>query len=78
VDGVCAQALVGRLLKGELTSGFTLRSVYTKGWRDLADQKRVKQGLDQLVELGWLNETHVETGGRRTVKYEINPYITKQ
>ena len=78
VDGTSAQALVGSLLEGKLASGFTLRSVYTKGWRDLSDQKKVKQGLDQLVELGWLKEAHVETGGRGTVKYEINPYITKQ
>jgi hypothetical protein len=78
VDGTSAQALVGKLLKGELLSGFTLRSVYMKGWRDLSDRKKVKHGLDQLVELGWLKEAHVETGGRGTVKYEINPYITKQ
>lgn len=78
VDGACAHALVGRLLAGKLASGFTLRSVYTKGWRDLSDQKRVKQGLDQLVELGWLKETQVETGGRGTVQYDINPHITKQ
>ena len=78
VDGTSAQALVGRLLKGELTSGFTLRSVYTKGWRDLSDQKKVKLGLDQLVELGWLRERDVATGGRGKVESDINPYITKQ
>ena len=78
LDGTGAQALGGKLLKGELLSGFTLRSVYMKGWRDLSDQKKVKHGLDQLVELGWLKEAHVETGGRGTVKYEINPHITKQ
>jgi hypothetical protein len=76
VDGTSAQALVGRLLKGELTSGFTLRSVYTKGWRDLSDQKKVKLGLDQLVELGWLRERDVATGGRGKIEYDINPYPT--
>jgi hypothetical protein len=77
-DGTSAHALVGRLVKGELPSGFTLRSVYTKGWRDLSNKDKVKQGLDQLVELGWLKERHVETGGRGTVEYDINPYIPKQ
>ncbi len=75
VDGTSAQALVGRLLKGELISGFTLRSVYMKGWRDLSDQKKVKLGLDQLVELGWLRERLVETGGRPSMAYDINPCI---
>lgn len=78
VDRTSAQAIAGKLLKGELASGFTRRSVYTKGWRDLSNKDNVKDGLDQLVELGWLKEAHVATGGRGTVKYEINPYITEQ
>lgn len=78
VDGASAHALAEKILKGKLQSGFTLRSVYTKGWRDLSDANRVKQGADQLVELGWLKETPVATGGRGTFEYEINPHIAKQ
>jgi hypothetical protein len=78
VDGTSAQALVGRLLKGELASGFTVRSVYTKRWRDLSEQKKVEQAIEQLIELGWLKERAVETGGRGKIEYDINPYITKQ
>jgi hypothetical protein len=78
VDGASAHALVDRLLRGELASGFTVRTVYTKGWRDLPNREKVKQGLDQLVELGWLQERIVETGGRGKVEYDINPYIAKQ
>ena len=66
------------MAKSELASGFTLRSVYTKGWRDLSDRDKVLQGVDQLVELGWLRERTVETGGRKKVEYDINPYIPKQ
>ncbi len=76
-DGASAHALVGRLIKSDLASGFTLRSVYTKGWRDLSDNNKVKQGLDQLVELGWLRERDVATGGRGRIEYDINPYIPK-
>jgi hypothetical protein len=78
VDGTSAQALVGRLLKGELASGFTVRSVYTKRWRDLSEQKKVEQAIEQLLELGWLKERVVETGGRGKIEYDLNPYITKQ
>lgn len=78
VDGASAHALAEKIREGKLQSGFTLRSVYTKGWRDLSDAERVKQGADQLVELGWLKETPVTTGGRGTAKYEINPHIAKQ
>jgi hypothetical protein len=78
VDGAAATALIDRLVKGELASGFTQRSVYTKGWRDLSDIRKVRQGLDQLVELGWLREREVATGGRGKIEYDINPFITKQ
>jgi hypothetical protein len=78
VDGTSAQALVAKLLKGELASGFTVRSVYTKRWRDLSEQKKVEQAVEQLLELGWLKERAVETGGRGKIEYDINPYITKQ
>ena len=67
-----------KITEGKLASGFTLRSVYTKGWRGLSKKEPVKLGLDQLVELGWLREKSVETAGRGTVAYEINPTIPKQ
>ena len=71
-------ALAARLAKSELASGFTLRSVYTRGWRDLSEKENVMQAVDQLVELGGLRERSVETGGRKKVEYDINPYIPKQ
>jgi hypothetical protein len=75
VDGAGAHALAGRLLRGELQSGFRARSVYAKGWRNLSEQYKVQQAVDQLVELGWLMERGVETGGRKTVAYDVNPRI---
>jgi hypothetical protein len=77
-DAAGAHALAGRLLRGELQSGFRVRSVYTKGWRDLSDQHKAQQAVDQLVELGWLMERGVETGGRKTVEYVVNPRILEQ
>lgn len=78
VDGTAAHALVEKITEGKLASGFTLRSVYTKGWRGLSRKQAVQLGLEQLVELGWLLEKSVETAGRGTIAYEINPNIPKQ
>jgi hypothetical protein len=75
VDGAGAEALAAKLAKGELASGFTLRSFYNKGWRDLSDKDKVLQAAGQLVELGWLRERLVETGGRPSMAYDINPCI---
>jgi hypothetical protein len=65
-------------LAGQLQSGFTVRSVYTKGWRDLGIKDKAQQAVDLLVELGWLRERGVDTGGRKTVAYDVNPRIFAQ
>ncbi|MEY3658593.1 MAG: hypothetical protein RL425_1354 [Pseudomonadota bacterium] len=78
VDGSAGHALAQKLIEGALASGFTLRSVYTKGWRGLNKKDTAKLGLDQLVELGWLREKPIETAGRGTVAYDINPNFSKQ
>lgn len=78
LDGASTRALAGALAQGKLTSGFTVRSVYTKAWRDLSEQNKAQQAVDQLVELGWLRERVVQTGGRPTTGYDINPHIPKQ
>jgi putative DNA primase/helicase len=78
VDGAGAHALAKRLLRGELLSGFRARSVYTRGWRDLSDQYKTQQAIEQLVELGWLTERGVDTGGRKTLAYDVNPRIFTQ
>lgn len=78
VDCASAHSLAGILMRGKLASGFTVRSVYTKGWRELSEQKKAQQAVDQLVELGWLRERVIQTGGRPTTGYDINPHIPMQ
>lgn len=77
VDSAGAHALADKLAGGKLTSGFTVRSFYNKGWRGLSDKGKAQQAVDQLVELGWLREGTVENGGRPTTGYDINPHIAK-
>lgn len=78
LDGTSMQALASKLVDGKLASGFTARSVYTKGWRALSDQRKVQEAIDQLLELNWLKERSVETGGRGKIEYDINPLVAKQ
>ena len=78
IDGAGAHALAGSLLNGQLQSGFTVRSVYTKGWRDLGTKDKAQQAVDLLIELGWLRERVIQTVGRPTTAYDINPRINKQ
>lgn len=77
-DHQAVQALSRKLTKGVLASGFTCRSIYTKGWAELGTKERVGPALERLVELGWLRERVVETMGRRTVAYDVNPLIHRE
>jgi hypothetical protein len=74
-DNAAVRALGGRLVKGDLVSGFTCRTVYRKGWSELGDEARVTSAVEQLVELGWLRERVVVTEGRKKVEYDVSPLI---
>jgi hypothetical protein len=75
LDNEPARALAKRILKGDLQSGFTARSVYLKGWNGLNKQS-VQSALEQLTELGWLREVAITTGGRPLFQYLINPKVS--
>ena len=70
-----AHALAGRLRKGDLESGFTLRQVYQKGWTNLVSREEAQEAADLLEDLGWLRSVSERkaAGGRPTVSYELNP-----
>lgn len=77
-DHQALQALSRKLTNGDLASGFTCRLVYTKGWSDLSTKERVGPALERLVELGWLRERVVDTLGRKTVEYDVNPLVHRK
>ena len=75
-----AQALATRIERGVLSHGFTARDVRRNGWRYLSSDAAVRGALDWLEDEGWLRSaaTPMEmAGGRPTVRYWINPKITK-
>jgi putative DNA primase/helicase len=76
LDNEPARTLAKRILKGDLQSGFTARTVYSKGWNGLT-RGNVSPALEQLSELGWLKEVLAQTGGRPTTQYDINPHASQ-
>ena len=68
-----AKAILSRIRKGDLSGGFTARDVYRREWSNLSDRNHVQAGLDLLADLDWLAANTVQTGGRASVTYSINP-----
>ena len=72
-----ARVLSTKLAKKQLTDGFTLRDVARKGWAQLTEKEEVKEALELLIDLGWLRATEERSNGRPTVRYWINPHLSK-
>ncbi len=65
--------LAERLLDGQLADGFSCRTLTLKGWSGLSTREQAQAAIDALVEYGWLTESEVRSGGRPSVKYNLNP-----
>ena len=72
-DTDTAKAILARIRKGDLKSGFSCRDVWRNGWARLADRDQVAAGLRLLVDYDWLFEDRLETGGRPATVYHVNP-----
>ncbi|MDR3413288.1 MAG: YfjI family protein [Formivibrio sp.] len=77
-DGLrAAQALAAKLKRNALEDGFTVRDVRRNQWRSLTTDDGIQAALDWLENEGWLRSAEVggtgPGGGRRTVRYWINP-----
>lgn len=72
-----ASCLAEKLSAGELTDGFTAYEVRRKGWRFLKEHDIVKEALDELVDLGWLQEQRTQPSFQQKAKvmYFINPSV---
>jgi putative DNA primase/helicase len=71
-----AKAILKRIRKGDLKDGFTLREAMWNHWADLTDRDQVLAGLNLLCDLNWLGPDKVQTGGRPTTTYAINPRVS--
>jgi len=75
-DQAAVRTLAERLLDGQLSDGFTCRTLILKGWAGLATKEQAQSAIDALVEYSWLIETEIRSGGRPTVKYSLNQNAT--
>ena len=67
-----------KFLKDHPTKMFTVRDVKQKGLSGLTNDGEVIDLIDSLLQLNWVRvveSSKSKTGGRPTVKYEINPKI---
>jgi len=72
-----AKSLARHIQQGDLTDPFTARDVYLKHWAGLSTAKDVAEPLDLLVALNWLRPILIQTGGRPTQHYFINPKVRR-
>jgi putative DNA primase/helicase len=71
-----ARALLTKIRGGKLEDGFTLRTVYLKGWAHLNTPEAARAAALFLCDLGHLRAESVPAGlagGRPTETYAINP-----
>jgi putative DNA primase/helicase len=60
------------------TGLFSCREVYLKGWSGLDTPERAEHAAEILQDADWLRDVSTEpgpAGGRRSVRYEINPGV---
>ncbi len=72
-----AKTLAKHIRQRDLSNPFTSRDVYIKCWSGLSSPKEVEEPLALLESLNWLRSVDIQTGGRPTVHYYINPRIAE-
>lgn len=75
-----ATLLLAKIKLGDVPSKFSLRNIYNKGWRGLADGKKIKKACSFLEEYGYLRshtKQPTSNGGRKSITYEVNPKFLK-
>jgi putative DNA primase/helicase len=68
-----AKAILNRIRKGDLSSGFTARDISQRDWANLTDRDHIQAGLSLLADCDWIAARRIETGGRPKIVHWINP-----
>jgi len=71
-----AVRLASKIKAKALTSPFTSKSVYDKGWHGLKDKQEVEAACNILIDENWLmmeRKPVSPKGGRPLIQYHINP-----
>lgn len=67
-----AKTLLKRLSNDKLSSPFTARDVYIKGWTGLETSQKAQSAINLLIEYSHLTVEEVTTGGRPTTFHHLN------
>lgn len=70
-----AKLILNKIKGGKLSNGFNPREINRKCWTGLTDTAEVKEGIETLIDYGYLLECVIETSGRPAVTYRIHPKI---
>ncbi len=70
-----AQILIGKIKKGELEQGFTIREVMRKHWSGLGTKDTAQDVIGLLIDYGYLLELPTSGEGRPTIKYAFHPSL---
>lgn len=70
-----AQILIGKIKKGDLEQGFTIREVMRKQWSGLKSKDTVQDVIGLLIDYSYLLELPTSGEGRPTVKYAFHPSL---
>jgi putative DNA primase/helicase len=67
-----AREILKKIQSKDLQSGFTAKDIYGKHWSKLSKPKDVQNGLEILVEYGYLSPATINEGHRPKTVYFIN------
>jgi hypothetical protein len=73
-----AQILIGKIKKGELEQGFTIREVMRKHWSGLGTKDTAQDVIGLLIDYGYLLEMPTSGEGRPTIKYAFHPSLESE
>lgn len=70
-----AKTLLTKIRAGLLGDSFTARMVVQKSWAGLGSTEAVRKAADLLADYDYLHRETVQTGGRPSERYDINPRV---
>lgn len=74
-----ARELLKRIKKGDLSDGFTIRSVYNaRHWTKLDKSEKVKGAVEVLEECGWVRTIKSKGIGASSTKVYVHPQIRRK
>lgn len=68
-----AASLLQRIKAGALGTEFTPRQAALKGWAGVNTPEAVRKAADVLADFDWVRRDVIQTGGRPSERYQVNP-----